>query len=111
VLGHQNLSCEPVSHTYGTETEALDPLTVGPDKVPTVIVAPSAKFAPAIVTCWLAPPNVTVAGVTELIDGAGAVTTNPAASVPPKPPDAAGLVTVTAYDPASREVLGHQNLS
>jgi hypothetical protein len=38
-----------LTKTKGTVAEAVEPATVWPDKLPTVIVAPSWKFVPKIV--------------------------------------------------------------
>jgi hypothetical protein len=53
VFGHQNLSDVLLTCTNGVATLALNPTTVGPDRLPTVIVAPGTKFDPEIVTSEL----------------------------------------------------------
>jgi hypothetical protein len=52
VFGHQNRSCVLAINTYGVLALAELPDTVAPERLPTVIVAPSAKPVPVIVT-WL----------------------------------------------------------
>jgi hypothetical protein len=116
VSGHQNRMEVLLTKTIGALAEALLPCTVPPFRGQVALAAspmpthaPSTKFDPEIVTCWLAESYVTVDGVTEVTDGVGAVTTKPSANVAVNPPDPEGLATMTSYEPGGNEVSGHQN--
>jgi hypothetical protein len=76
---------------------AVEPTTVTPERLPTVMDAPTMKFDPKIVIDeLLVIPYVTETGLTFVKVGCGAVTVNPPANVPDKPPEGAVFVTCTA---------------
>jgi hypothetical protein len=110
-LARQNRIVELLTMTNGTAADAVAPVTVLPDKLPTVMLDPSRKLDPVIVIAWPTAPNATGEGVTDEMVGCGAFTTNPPANVAPNPPAGTGLVTVTAYDPGANSVFGHQNFT
>lgn len=83
------------------------PVTVVPDKVPTVMVAPGTKWLPKIVIARDVEPNVTGLGLTDVMAGCGAETEKPPANVPASPPATPGFVTVTSCAPGGNEVFGH----
>jgi hypothetical protein len=77
-----------LTKTKGTVTEAVEPATVSPDRLPTVIVEPSWKFVPKIVIDELGViAYVPDAGLTTPIVGvraiAGADTPHTTASTMP----------------------------
>jgi hypothetical protein len=112
VLVQKKLNRVLLTNTNGTPALAEDPVTVVPlsevvvDGLEIVMVAPTTKFEPKIVIARLEVVSyVTGVGLVEAGCGCGAVTTNPSGRVAGKPPDAAGLVTVTVCEPMASSVL------
>jgi hypothetical protein len=96
-----------LTRTNGVPTVAVEPATVVPERLPTVIVAPRRKFVPKIVIDELfVIAYVTDAGLRLDTLGSGAVTENPSTSTAARPPEIGGFITWTSWGPGDNDVFG-----
>jgi hypothetical protein len=96
-----------LTRTNGVPAVAVEPATVVPEILPTVIVAPTRKLDPKIVTDELVViAYVTDAGLRVDTLGCGAVTENPSASNAERPPEIPEFITCTSWRPGDNDVFG-----